>query len=137
MAYAEDKYGEQVAWLTVAFRSLEDPALLKKLKSQVPTIQQQFTEKKESILAAFYSANNDNSKIYHELVPRELPSLEKKSMVQALPFKRTELSSAEDPFRGLISKAAGQYSTSYQGMVAELINQLTAEVEDSDQIAKM
>ena len=137
LALAEDKYGQQVGWLTAANGFLEDPVLQKKLKSQGPGLQQQFAEKQELISNAFRTAHRDNSKIYHELVPRELPTLEMKSMVQPLPFKPSEAPLDQDPFRGLVSKVAEQYSATFQGQMTEIVNRLSSDVEESDQVAKM
>mmetsp|Transcript_65850 Transcript_65850/g.99285 ORF Transcript_65850/g.99285 Transcript_65850/m.99285 type:complete len:804 (-) Transcript_65850:15-2426(-) len=135
-AFAEDKYGEQVAWLSLANSFVSDPALLKKLKAQPVSLQQQFMGRQETITNAFRSAHNDNSKIYHELVPRELPPLDMKAMVSAIAFKPPPMEPKDDPFRGLVSRVVQETAGAYKTRVNQRVQGISASVEENDRLAK-
>ena len=113
-AFAQDHYGEQVGWLSAAMSCISNPELMKKLKSQPVALQQQFTEIQSTINTSYQSAHYDNSKIYHEPVPRELPPLEKTPMVKAMSMPLKPSTPQDDPFRGLVSKVVSQFSDNYK-----------------------
>ena len=113
IALSEDKYGEQVAWLTRGIHYMSDQNLQKKLKTAPATIQQQFQERYEIVYAAYRTAENDNSKVYHEVVPKQLPPIPLKSIVNPVPFSYSPLSSDQDPFKILIPSAISRFLSSY------------------------
>lgn len=117
--HAEDKYGEEVAWLSIAATCVNDQTLAKLLKAQPISLQQQFQSKSEIIINAYRVAYNDNTKIYHELVPKELPTLEMKAMVAATVADIPTPDSKNDPFRGLVSKQAMETCGMYKVRVSQ------------------
>jgi len=65
------------------------------------------------VRSAHASAANDNSKIYHERVPTELPPIEGKAMVKSIEFQDQFFSPDQDPFARLIPVAVTAALNSY------------------------
>lgn len=130
----EGKYGEQLCYLRRAMQAVNDPNLLKQLKSMQGSLPQDFLEKQATIARVYQAAENDNSKVYYESVPKDLPGIQGKSMVQPIPFKHLELDS--DPLKALIPAAVMQFVQQFQERKQQIVAQMAKSVEDQNQIVK-
>eukprot|EP01117_Protostelium_nocturnum_P017320 TRINITY_DN7038_c0_g1_i1.p1 TRINITY_DN7038_c0_g1~~TRINITY_DN7038_c0_g1_i1.p1 ORF type:complete len:805 (+),score=310.62 TRINITY_DN7038_c0_g1_i1:178-2592(+) len=133
----EDKYGEQIARLKIAMESLEE--IKKKYLRYLPNdLQTEINSTSTVALKTLESCEKDNDTIYNDPIPHEskLPSIERKTIVKALPLPEScNLSADKDPFGKLIPFAITEKLSTYQARKDGLIRNELQVLDEQNQLA--
>jgi programmed cell death 6-interacting protein len=137
----ELEYGAQVAHLRAAHALLQGSDT-KTLMKKVPAEMKTFTERAASLVAsALAKAQKENDMIYHVPVPAELPTLERKAVVRALPFDEAndpslQLDADDDPFCRLVPFVVHQACSVYEERKAVFVRTVGTQVDEANDLAK-
>eukprot|EP01104_Vermistella_antarctica_P017413 TRINITY_DN616_c1_g2_i1.p1 TRINITY_DN616_c1_g2~~TRINITY_DN616_c1_g2_i1.p1 ORF type:complete len:789 (-),score=198.80 TRINITY_DN616_c1_g2_i1:93-2459(-) len=134
VAYAKDEYGLQVAHLRYAVTQANEAK--KYEKNAQPSVKEMITSIHSSVHSEAAKAEEENTVVYHDRVPKILPAVPKKPMCKTLTFKTTALPVAEDPFAKLVPYTIHQASSVYNEKKAALMRTQSDAIDDQNEVAK-
>lgn len=129
-----DQYGKEVAYLQKAVFYVNEAK--KQLKQLGQDMQEAINKLSAVVLKAQQTAEFDNSRIYHEQVPRDVPAIEKKSLVKPILPEEIPLTEDSDPFFKLVPFAMLQSISIYGEMKASLVRTEISRIEEANGIAR-